>query len=1087
MRLLLAAIGTLWVASLTQLVVSADVQEAAVADGNGFIMRLKRQTRTCDTIYAAYLSGAKLTNQDYLDWTAWKCKTWFPAGIGAQPRSCDTIYAAKNAGTAMTAQDYADWTAWLCKTWFPLGIGATTTGTSTATATRTTTRVGSTTTAANTVTSTASRTITATPPTSTLTKAVTQTATTDVTTTKTATATLTKTTLAAAVTTTKFTTATPIRSSTTLSVTPLAGSGPVGTCSSGLLASGVSFDPAISAALVSGDASALSVSTILDATRSYISSQQSEYSSIKQAIFGLNADGTANANSLKGITWDPAQSSIFLTSLDLTRTLPILQANWAYKTNVASTGVGLAFVGTGSDCSRYAAFGFSPIGKPGNAAMDSVMLNTVKWLLKSTTIPTSLKIVTAHIPSSDSYWNYEAPTRTWFAKNFPGVTINGVSTNPATQADNACDGAALAGCLQGTVDLLVIGAQQGPNAYNGDVVQQAVISARARGTAVLYLHHDWVITDLAARMLALFQISSSNNWWDQNGLLDWDPSTLLPAGPIGPIMTLVNRLEKGDFTSKFTQCTLTGISRVVCSADTTYMAEFGTTAENLRAIIRNLDANNRYIFGSSSEYQLERLLILLGDKYREQITYPLSKLVNGATWYRAYFSDMVSYMHRQYSTVAKNLGNYAGVIPASVPTISSTVDVAVPSSGTTDYMTGLYVMPGRSMTLKRLDLSTAPLTIQINMFRDTTWVFNEPTGMDRPTLLASPISSLSNGQELVITSPYGGMLFFHVGAATSGPQTVSVRVDGVTTHPVIRNANDPAQLAAFDAQLKSTATNWVGIVTDALVLHSKLDMFQQSQKTYSGNLTKLVMYTWTYMIKDTYELAGFNSAAGTFALSKEAVAFCNANGWDCNGVQHRKDGTQHVIADSHAYCGSGCAGNPYDQDWAFDPLGWGETHEIGHGIQPDLLRVYSGMSGEVSNNVFPVHKHYIWNSGPDGLIKQIIDRQGAGLKVFNILKSAAASSNASASTYTAVWSDPAYAANNDERVMFYRQLVEYNRYYNKNMGDGWPIISLLYLNLRNFQAASKLWSPSIAASFGFSTFTTYPATLTGNDYLVIGK
>ncbi|KAJ3338682.1 hypothetical protein HDU93_009166 [Gonapodya sp. JEL0774] len=102
----------------------------------------KRQTtRTCDSIYAAYLAGTKMTSQDYKDWTAWSCRTWFPSGIGATTtrtkttsktitttvRTCDSIYAAYRAGTKMTAKDYSDWKAWSCATWFPLGIGATTT------------------------------------------------------------------------------------------------------------------------------------------------------------------------------------------------------------------------------------------------------------------------------------------------------------------------------------------------------------------------------------------------------------------------------------------------------------------------------------------------------------------------------------------------------------------------------------------------------------------------------------------------------------------------------------------------------------------------------------------------------------------------------------------------------------------------------------------------------------------------------------------------------------------------------------------------------------------------------------------------
>ena len=338
---------------------------------------------------------------------------------------------------------------------------------------------------------------------------------------------------------------------------------------------------------------------------------------------------------------------------------------------------------------------------------------------------------------------------------------------------------------------------------------------------------------------------------------------------------------------------------------------------------------------------------------------------------------------------------------------------------------------------------------------------------------------------MTITSPYGGPLFLHVEAATGTVPDVAVQVTGVTTHPVLRNANDAAQVTAFNTELGTTPTNWVGITTDTLTLHSTLAHFKTSLANYGGNLSKLVGDTWTYTVKDTYELAGFNSAtAGQYVLSPAVTSFCALKGWDCTGTQHRRDVMQHVVADVHATCGNGCSGNPYDQDWAFAPLGWGETHEIGHNLQRNRLNIYAGQSGEVSNNIFPVHKRTQYNLSPAGVAVPLVDRAGTGLAVFNLLKTALGTATPIDSAQASIWGNTAYAANNSERVMFYRQLVEHARHYNSNLGDGWAVLTLPYLLDRNFEVNKANW-PAVAAKFGFGTYAAYPSDINGNDFLLI--
>ena len=848
---------------------------------------------------------------------------------------------------------------------------------------------------------------------------------------------------------------------------------------------------ALQAALASGDASALSLATVQAAARSQLQAQAAAHTAARNAFFALGAAGAPTSASPSGIHWDPSHDSSTFTVLDSARNQVMLAGNWRYSDSTAGSGRVLAVAGQApSTSARYAAFGGNPLGVPGNAAMDTLMRNTVAWLTGRTQFD-NLKVVTAHLPGQATFWfPHEAKVRTWFATQFPGVTVNGVASGQA-QSDDRCDGDKLDACLQG-VDLLVIGRQQGPNignstspddyptAYDGTTVMQAVAAAQARGVPVLYLHHYRDANDLAARLLDHFGLSVNTNYFAQEGLKAYGPSDV-PAAPVGlpEQQALLQRLEQGSFSSTWSGC-VNDLGRVKCDADTAFTSEFDTPGKALRTRLRALDAAGTALF-SRPGYQQEKLMVLLGDKYRESVNYPLSKESAGVDFYRAYFSDMAAYVNRSRNQVARNLGNFSGLFAADTPTLRRSVTATAPATGKREVMTGLYVMPGRTVTVTRNDTSAAVVTVGLNMLRDTTHVFNT---YDRPTLLTSPRISLVAGQPRTLTSPFGGPLFLFVESAAGAP-SVSVTVDGVITHPVLRDANDPAQVAAFQAELASTPTNWVGLATDALTVHSNLAHFRTTLAAVNSDMARLVGLINTYMVKDTYELAGFTSStAGALQPPASVAAFCNSAGWDCSGTQHLRDVMQHVIADNHANCGAGCSGNPYDQDWALEPLGWGESHEIGHNLQRSRLNIYGGQSGEVSNNIFPMHKQWRYNQTLSNPAQAYV-RSGTGAKaVFDKMKAALATADPVATLRASVWGNTAYAADNGLRLSFYRQLVEYARHYNSGFTDGWELYTLLYLQERNFGAASAGWD-SAKASLGFGTYAAYPSAIDGNDFMVV--
>jgi hypothetical protein len=520
------------------------------------------------------------------------------------------------------------------------------------------------------------------------------------------------------------------------------------------------------------------------------------------------------------------------------------------------------------------------------------------------------------------------------------------------------------------------------------------------------------------------------------------------------------------------------LGKVLCDADTALQTEFNTPAKAMRAALRALDAKSVDLFAQPG-YTLEKHLVLLGDTYRRDVRYPMAKETAGAAIFRAHFSDMTAYIHRRHSATAAHQGSFAPAIPATTPAIARTVSTTAPATGTREFMTGLYVMPGRTVTLTRSDASTAGVTLGINLLRDTTRLYNS---YDRPTMLASPRVALTKDQTVTVTSPFGGPLYLFVSAASGAP-TVSVAVDGVITHPVLRDMNDAAQVAAFQAELDSTPTNWIGIATDFLTIHSTLPHMRTTLAAHGGNMALLADRLSTYMVQDTYELAGFNSASGRFSLPASVIAFCTSAGWDCTGTQHRRDVMQHVIADTVAACGSGCSGNPYDQNSAVEPLGWLETHEIGHNLQRARLKIYGGISGEVSNNIFPLHKQMAFNRATSPA-SPMTARSGSTATVFNLLKASLQSGASATHVFDSMWSDTAYAANNSQRLNFYRQLVEYARHYNASFSDGWELYTLMHLLDRNLGASEATWA-SARDGLGLGTYASFPSGMDGNDFMLI--
>jgi len=140
-------------------------------------------------------------------------------------------------------------------------------------------------------------------------------------------------------------------------------------------------------------------------------------------------------------------------------------------------------------------------------------------------------------------------------------------------------------------------------------------------------------------------------------------------------------------------------------------------------------------------------------------------------------------------------------------------------------------------------------------------------------------------------------------------------------------------------------------------------------------------------------------------------------------------------------------------------------------------------STEVSNQIFPLHKHYVYrqDSGVSLTATRVKYEQ-----TFSILNASVGQADPVSYVYDAIWSSDEYAANNGERMAFYMQVVHTSADL-PQLSSGWDVYTLMYLQERLFTEAivnGATWT-SQKDGLGFSTYGTPPTQMDGNDFMLI--
>jgi hypothetical protein len=416
--------------------------------------------------------------------------------------------------------------------------------------------------------------------------------------------------------------------------------------------------------------------------------------------------------------------------------------------------------------------------------------------------------------------------------------------------------------------------------------------------------------------------------------------------------------------------------------------------DNLIYTIRDFDERKIDIFSDHNDTtnRLLKLMLFLGDKYRDAISYPMDKVdTDNTTFFKALFADnSISYFRKtnryqpkmgtfldHYRNATKYADNQA---LHNKPSTSKSATFKTTKFGESSAM-GVYAPPGKEIVIKRTDNAQGVTTwIRINFTRggigaNNSMPFTAKNLYNRPQTVSSQWIEITPGQTIHISTPYGGPLYLYWSAQSANPKpTVSFEFENILEHPFLdldgsETAQQKAQeIADFASKIAQNDNfSWFDIKTPFAEIHTlgANMMYVINNATYDGNVSKYIEYLNKYLILGNYHLAGFNGG-GLAPLNPSVSQFCNDHQLNCTDpVIHQKPKIQHMNSDANSLCGNACAGNPIDFDHGIDPIAQLPNHEMGHNLQRERMKLPDGTEDSNLNSVFLIERKYALDLGRD--------------------------------------------------------------------------------------------------------------------------
>lgn len=677
----------------------------------------------------------------------------------------------------------------------------------------------------------------------------------------------------------------------------------------------------VEVALKTGNALTISNSEfILDAALVEIEYHRNRFNDVKRQLFKLDSDN----EKLTAISWDPSHDAAILYG-QYPFNDTVLNTNASYQVDGLARVLPIVIAGSASETKgRYLAFGSNPFRTTKNLEMEQFLHNSFNWLTqKKTADMTEFNVVFTQL--DESHWFKDrSQTRAWFDANVANVSYN---------ENGACDGIKLAACIAAKPDVIIISRITREGDDKAAIIQ-SVKDALAQNIPVIYIQHDGGIDDHGRELLSILNITHGHdNYWWKLHLSVFDPATLMDALPadIAKIKTLLTNFKNKSFDVDLINCDTRN-----CPDDSNVQSEFFDGASAVNTLFNNLNSQKINIF-DSEDYRLNKLLILLADKYRQTVRYPMDKLTtNTVDFFQSLYADYAIYNTRTVNPVQPDMGNFSRSDFSHItPENAQVVLTSKPSFRSA----GVYALPGQTFTVTRTDNNPADTSIFINTLRTSaTHIFNE-NKYNRPYLLQTSRIAINSGETITFTSSYGGPI--QVGFSQKDIE-VSFDFKNIGRHPHWRT---PADDEIFAEKMALGDYDWAEIATEGFEVHSKLTRLRSSLE---GSIWPLASdfanATYRYTHNMVNILAGFQGPG--IDVIPEIHDFVNNRGLAVDTI----DIVKHMNADQPT-CGWGCSGNPYDAGWAFSPTGHGDLHELGHGIERDSMR-FEGYGGHSNTNFY---------------------------------------------------------------------------------------------------------------------------------------
>ncbi|WOO88656.1 ImpA family metalloprotease [Mollicutes bacterium LVI A0078] len=539
-----------------------------------------------------------------------------------------------------------------------------------------------------------------------------------------------------------------------------------------------------------------------------------------------------------------------------------------------------------------------------------------------------------------------------------------------------------------------------------------------------------------------------------------------------------------EFVNKSEVCT-SSIGVTSCKFNDMVTAE-GESAQDLiissveqsaRSLVL-LDEEAKSVFDTDQE--MLKLAVILADSFREQVSYPMGHTISpGIEFYRSYYADKIINYGREDNIVQTDTGTFGSDLSVinAYNLESHTINIT-PRDLADTYITGYYLKPGQTLTVTRNDTSSTSAILRLNTQRNGSsriW----DTGMNyiRPASLRSNGIDLKPGETYTYSSPHGGNIYVYTGAKVDDVD-INLTVDGVLSYPVLRNA-DEISMHEYVSELESTPYQYTDIETPIASLHFKTSSAIESLDAYAPDSVNFLRELNKYAINGNYKYAGYENESIGELPTAVSDYFLNLGLTDYNNeLIHKLPRRQEFNVDTKALCGSMCSGNPIDVMGDFDPLGWGENHEMGHNLQSNYIKIYGGRSSESSNNIFPINtiRQHAIDNGQDTWNDVSANKTETLWNLGNNWYLDEVEANSS----HPLWVSTGTYANSGERLEVFMQIL-----YASEDDYMYPKMYITSRLMASYDDNDSTWQ-MYKDKLGFSLYTMEEArAITGNDFMLI--